>query len=67
METLRIKWGKIFGYVVGMFFIYCIIKHKVVNGIDNQSMFYELVIYGTLDYVVAWALEGIRKDFLKAK
>lgn len=61
-KILSIKWGVIFGIVFGVFSIYAMIKHQIINGFDRTKLCYELLIYGSFVISMSYGIETIRKD-----
>ena len=37
-KILSIKWGVIFGIVFGVFSIFAMIKHQIINGFDITKL-----------------------------
>lgn len=61
-KILSIKWGVIFGIVFGVFSIFAMIKHQIINGFDITKLGYELLIYGLCVILNSYGIETVRKD-----
>lgn len=65
MRFLRIKWENIIALAVGIFFVYCIIKHMVINGLVLNVLIQEIIVYGLATLIAYYSFLIIRKLFLE--